>query len=129
MEAEKPRRRSPAEPSPSQVTAFLRRVLGEPITGVAPIRHGEWSRAFSFRHGDADYVIRFSAVEADFLKDQRIAGLRSAGFRVPRIVAVGAAQAFGGFYAISERAPGGYLDELDAAGIRSGQPSSTAESR
>ena len=55
------------------VAAFLTTIHGrslDPAT-VQRIGHGEWSRAFYFRSPDANFVVRFSALDEDFLKDQR----------------------------------------------------------
>jgi hypothetical protein len=60
---------------------------------VEPIRHGEWSKTFRFRRGDRQYVVRFSATDDDFLKDQGVFRLASAGLPMSRIVEMG--EAFG----------------------------------
>jgi hygromycin-B 4-O-kinase len=104
-----------AELAPAEIARFLRERLGGPISDVVRIPHGEWSRAFGFRYGDGDYVVRFSAVEADFQKDQLASSYASPRLPLPRLLAVGAA--FDGFFAISQRAQGKFLDELDAAGM------------
>ncbi len=46
--------------------------------------------------GDAPYVVRFSATDDDFLKDQHVYRLTSAGLPMPRIVEIG--EAFGGLW-------------------------------
>ena len=115
MEPENPQTRS-AELSIPEIARFLGERLGEPITDVVRIPHGEWSRAFGFRYGGADYVVRFSAVEADFRKDHLASSYASVRLPIPRQLAVGAA--FDGFYAISTRAPGSFLDDLDAASMQ-----------
>lgn len=98
------------------VADWLRDHLGGPIEDVARLGHGEWSRAFAFRRGPAAYVVRFSALEEDFLKDQRAMAYAGPDLPIPRVLDVG--QAFDGFYALSERATGRYLDELDADDLR-----------
>jgi len=110
-----------AEVSPAAVGAFLGDVLGGPVGDVTRIPHGEWSRAFNFRWRDGGYVARFSAVDADFRKDQVASAYASAKLPTPRVLAVGTA--FGGFYAVSERAPGSFLDEIDGEGMRRLLPS------
>lgn len=94
---------------------FLLTRFGGDVTGVAPIGHGEWSRAFSYRRAGAEYVIRFSAHETDFAKDRLAARHGSRELPVPEVLEIG--EAFDGFFAISKRVAGGYLDELDAAGM------------
>ncbi len=96
------------------------RFLGD-ADDVEPIRHGEWSKKFRFRRGDRDYVVRFSATDDDFLKDQGVFRLASAGLPMPRIVEMG--QAFGGYYANSERAYGDFLEDRDEQAMRRVLPS------
>jgi hypothetical protein len=80
---------------------------------VEPIRHGEWSKTFRLRRGDRDYVVRFRATVDDFLKDQRVFRLASARLPMPLIVDIGIGEAFGGYYAISERAYDDFLEDRD----------------
>ena len=101
---------------PASVAAFLRDHLAERVEAVERIGHGEWSKAFSFRRGDGAYVVRFSPIAEDFLKDRRAMSHASAALPVPAILDVG--EAFGGFYAIAERATGDFLERLDGAGLR-----------
>ena len=103
-------------PSPSQAMAFLARRFGDGVRDVSPIGHGEWSRAFTFRHDEADCVVRFSALAEDFAKDRLAARYASLTLPIPAVIEMG--EAFGGFYAISKRATGDYLDDLDAARLR-----------
>jgi hygromycin-B 4-O-kinase len=57
------------------------------------------------------YVVRFSEFREDFDKDLYVSRIATSGLPTPRLVEIG--QAFDGFYAVSERSSGGYLDELD----------------
>ena len=92
---------------------------------IERIAHGEWSKAFSFSSGAGDrmgYVVRFSALEEDFQKDQIAA--RFFGERrlpIPKLVDFG--EAFDGYYTVSERATGEYLDSLDTRDMHSVLPS------
>ena len=79
---------------PARVADFLRTHLGARVDDVERVGHGEWSKAFTFRRGAAEYVIRFSATNEDFLKDQRASGYASADLPIPHILDLGAA--FGG---------------------------------
>ncbi len=106
--------------SHAQVEAFLFDRFGREVSGVTAIEHGEWSKAYTFRHADGDYVARFSALDEDFLKDRVAARFASRDLPIPRIGEIG--EAFGGFYAISERASGDYLDTLDHAQMRAMLP-------
>ena len=90
--------------------AFLIARLGPGISEVLPIGHGEWSRAYAFRRGGTDYIVRFSALDEDFRKDRIAARFSSQALPIPAIVEIG--QTGDGYFAISERAPGGFLDDL-----------------
>jgi hygromycin-B 4-O-kinase len=96
--------------------AFLVARLGRDVSEVLPIGHGEWSRAYAFRHTGAEYIVRFSALDEDFRKDHIAARYSSRALPIPAIVEIG--ETGGGFFAISERAPGGFLDELDEDQMR-----------
>src|ERR1700716_3632647 len=93
---------------PARVADLLRHRLGTRIDEVESVGHGEWSKAFTFRVGAAEYVVRFSATDEDFSKDQRAQGYASGNLPIPRIITLG--EAFGGYFAISERAKGNFLD-------------------
>src|SRR5919199_282883 len=103
------------------VAAFLAERFGARVEGLTRIGHGEWSRAFSFRAGGGEYVARFSATDEDFLKDRRAMRYAEARLPVPTILDAGAA--LGGFYAISERARGEFLDTRDAGALERILPS------
>ncbi len=100
------------------VAALLRDRGWRGASAIAPIVHGEWSRAFSFAvDGQAtEYVVRFSTLDVDFRKDllaARFAGLR---LPIPRMLELG--KAFDGFYSISECARGVFIDALDGKQMR-----------
>jgi hygromycin-B 4-O-kinase len=105
------------ELSPATVAAFLSQRFEEKVQGVERIGHGEWSKAFTFRRRDGhEYVARFSALDEDFLKDRRAMGYASAALPVPELVELG--EAFGGYYAISVKAYGEFVERLDDASMR-----------
>jgi hypothetical protein len=68
-----------------------------------------------------DCIIRFSPLDEDFAKDRLAARYRSQDLPIPPIIELG--EAFEGFYAISERVVGGYLDGLDGPRMRGLLPS------
>jgi hygromycin-B 4-O-kinase len=107
--------------NPELVTEFLRQRLGSEIVAVERIHHGQWSRAFYVQTADRSYVARFSVLDEDFRKDQRVMAYASPDLPVARILQVG--KAFDGFYAISERIDGDFVENLDAAGMRRLLPS------
>ena len=105
------------------VQAFLRDRGFSGVHAIERIGHGEWSTAFSFAVVDrtGEYVVRFSAVDEDFRKDQHAVRYATPALPVPPLLDVG--PAFDGFYAIAERVPGQFLDDLDAEHMRQVLPS------
>lgn len=103
------------ELSTDRVVLFLNQLAAEPVSDVQRIGHSEWSRAFQFRRGEHEYVVRFSATDEDFLKDQRLQRHASARLPMPKLIEIG--QAFDGIYAISERAFGEFLENRDEAAM------------
>src|SRR5918995_2819024 len=96
--------------------AFLTARFGHDVSVVSPLGQGEWSRAYAFQHAGAEYIVRFSALDEDFRKDRIAAGYSSRDLPIPVVVEIG--ETGGGFFAISERASGGFLDDLDEEQMR-----------
>jgi len=101
--------------------AFLAKRYSSNVERVSPLGQGEWSTAYAFRRDGADLVIRFGTLEEDFQKDRLAARFASPALPIPKIVEIGEAAA--GFYAISERATGMYLDDLNEGQMRALLPS------
>ncbi|HXY93444.1 MAG TPA: phosphotransferase [Acidimicrobiia bacterium] len=74
-------------------------------------RQGAWSRAFFFRRGDAHLVIRFAPWRVNFDKDRALARHATTDLPIPPVLEIG--EGLGQHYAISERAFGTILEELD----------------
>lgn len=104
----------------AHVSEFLASLLGRQVSGVEPVGQGEWSAAFAFRWRENDLVVRFSERREDFEKDRWASRFNGAHLPIPRIIEIG--DAFGGFFAISDRARGRYLDHLDGAELRTHLP-------
>jgi hygromycin-B 4-O-kinase len=107
--------------SDAKAEAFLAARFHAEPGAITRISHGEWSKAYAFRGAGRDYVARFSALREDFAKDHLAMRHASPALPIPRILEIG--EAFAGFYAISERAVGRYLDDLDDVGMRPVLPS------
>jgi len=105
---------------PASQIDFLRERFG-PGARVTPMRRGEWSAVYAVKTVDADLVARFSAYDEDFEKDAHAARYSSPALPIPRVIEWG--PALGGFYAVSERVRGEYIDRLDEAGMRRVLPS------
>jgi hygromycin-B 4-O-kinase len=99
-----------------RVEAFLTARFGSDTSDVAQLAAGVWSKAFAFRRAGRDYVIRFGAHREDFRKDRLAARYAGPALPIPRVVELG--EAFDGYYAISERVFGAYIDDVDEAQMR-----------
>ena len=100
----------------ARVEAFLATRFGGDVSDVADLGAGVWSKAFAFRRVGRDYVIRFGAHREDFAKDHLAARYACPALPIPRVVELG--EAAGGYYAISERVFGGYIDDVDETQMR-----------
>jgi hygromycin-B 4-O-kinase len=100
----------------TRAEAFLSNRFGADIHDVTPLGMGVWSKAFAFRRLDQDYVIRFGAHGDDFGKDRLAAAFASPALPIPRVLEMG--ETAGGYYAISERVHGGYIDDVGEAQMR-----------
>jgi hygromycin-B 4-O-kinase len=103
---------------------FLAEQFDPQARDVAPAGVGAWSRAFSFRRGADELIVRFGSHGDDFAKDQRAYRYRAPGLPLPEVLAVGLA--FGGFYAISRRVWGVSLEHVEAVAWRATIPSVVA---
>jgi hygromycin-B 4-O-kinase len=107
--------------SESQAQLFVSQHYGDRASRIAPVGAGEWSRAFGFSLDGNDVVIRFGAYGEDFLKDRLMGRHSSPDLPVPAVLEIGDLDS--GFYAVSERRYGTFLEELTEAGFRSALPS------
>lgn len=103
---------------------FLAEQFDPQVRDIEPAGAGAWSRAFSFRRGADDLIVRFGSHGDDFARDQRAYRYHAPGLSVPEVLAVG--PAFGGFYAISRRVWGVPLEHVEAAAWRAAIPSVVA---
>ena len=104
----------------AEVFRFVAGYYGRRAADVKVLGAGEWSRAYALVLDGREAVIRFGDHGGDFLKDQAMAAHSSAALPVPSVLEVGAAG--DGFFAVSERAHGGMLDDLDGPGMRAALP-------
>lgn len=90
---------------------FLAERYGPSAGSVVELGGGDWSRAFAFRLNNRDLVVRFGRYLEDFTRDQQAMAFARPELPVPTVLEVG--EALGGFYAISERHFGVFLETLD----------------
>lgn len=81
---------------------------------------GEWSRAYAFALDGRPAVIRFGAHGEDFAKDATMAAASSAALPIPEFIDMGPAP--GGYFAVSVRANGVALEDLDEPAMRAALP-------
>ena len=94
--------------------AFLTNRYGSHVADISHLGGGDWSRAFSFQLDGRDLVARFGLHVEDFLKDQKAMSFAGPDLPVPTVLEIG--DALGGYYAISERHYGEFLEQLDEEG-------------
>ncbi|MBX3013266.1 MAG: aminoglycoside phosphotransferase family protein [Caldilineaceae bacterium] len=104
----------------AQAQAFLDAYHADQVTGVTLIGAGAWSRCFSFHHRGRALVIRFGRHLDDFIKDQHAYGYSTPALPIPQVLAIG--EALDGYYAISTRAYGVPLEQLDPVAWRAVVP-------
>jgi hygromycin-B 4-O-kinase len=105
----------PGKVDPEDARAFLREWYGSAVTNVVLLAGGEWSRAYAFRAAGRQLVVRFSALELAFRKDERAARFATPSLPIPEILEIGPHD--GGFYAISERRHGAFLEDASRADV------------
>jgi hypothetical protein len=103
------------------VEAFLVSRFDTGITGLEFLARGDWSVAYAFQSAGRDYVARFGEFHEDFAKDRLAGAFTSEALPIPQVVAMG--EAFGGYFAVSERVQGTLLDTLSSREMRQVLPS------
>jgi hygromycin-B 4-O-kinase len=98
---------------------FVAGRYGARATDVHPLGAGEWSQAYAMVLDGREMVIRFGGHVEDFRKDQVMAA-HSEALPVPALTEIG--RAGDGYFAVSERASGTLLDQLDVDGMRAVLP-------
>lgn len=101
--------------------AFLHERFGANTQNIHELGRGEWSVAFAYRFDGREYVARFGLFGDDFMRDRIVAKYASGKLPVPQILEIG--QYRNGFFALSERAYGNFLDQLDEDAMRAALPS------
>ena len=101
-------------PDISVATNIIHEQYGEqPAATVEVLGSGHWSKAFTFIDNGTAYVLRISEYLDDFLKDHAAAVFGYEQLPIPKVAAIGPCAA--GWYAVSERCYGTFLDDLTAA--------------
>jgi hygromycin-B 4-O-kinase len=134
---------------------FLQDRYGSRAGAVTPLGAGEWSRVFAVTLDGQEMAVKFGAHKEDFAKDALMAVRSSSSLPIPAVHDGGALAAVhgggalaaahgggalasqapagetlaGGCFAVSERARGNFLDQLDEAGMRAALPALLAALR
>jgi hygromycin-B 4-O-kinase len=98
------------------VQTFLDTQAHSSVSSVAPLQGGEWSQAFGFKQAERHLVIRFGQHEEDYFIDKFVSRYKTTDLPIPEVLEVG--PAFGGYFAISERAFGTMVDDLNKADMK-----------
>jgi len=106
--------------NPPDAEEFVAQHYGSRASQLELLGAGEWSRAYSFKLDDQESVIRFGNHGEDFAKDQVMSRFSSAELPIPKVLELGDTSS--GFFVVSERAYGAFLDELDGDGMRAVLP-------
>ena len=104
-----------------EAASFLRTRFGAGIGEVTRLGQGAWSTAYAFRHDGHDYIARFGKHVDDFERDQIAVSYATPDLPIPKVIEIG--EAAGAYYAVSERAFGGFIDRVDGAQMRALLPS------
>jgi len=99
---------------------FLQQTLDSPITELTLLSGGDWSQAYSFMHQHKKYVLRWCYSSETFEKDAAASLLSSEAMPVPSIITTGLA--FETYFAMTEFAPGKFIDILTAAELENALP-------
>lgn len=102
------------------IEEFLRRRYGDRATAPTPLGAGEWSSAYALTLDGQDVVARFGRHGEDYAKDRRMARHRSKALPIPEFLDSGPAG--DGYFAVTRRAYGDFLDELDGDAMRAALP-------
>ena len=105
----------------SDVQTFLTQHFGGRAAEITPLSGGDWSQAYAVSVDGRQVVVRFGAHGEDYAKDRTMAEWSSDDLPIPRVLELGHTEH--GYFAISERMQGDFLDELDAPRMTSVMPS------
>lgn len=103
-----------------ELQEFVRDRFGDQTAALERLRGGDWSQAFTFRLDGRDAVVRFGVHGEDFAKDALMSRFGSPLLPIPNVIETGATP--WGFFCVSERAHGAFLDELSHDGMRRSLP-------
>jgi hygromycin-B 4-O-kinase len=92
-----------------QAHSFLTNHFDSDVSNVEIVGAGAWSKCYGFCKDNQELVIRFGKYVDDFQIDQRAFAYDSSALPIPEVLEIG--EAFGGYYAISTRVYGSFLEQ------------------
>lgn len=98
-----------------EAQSFLDRYHGVTVEGLERMSGGAWSAGFGYRAGGDELVARFGRDRGWFETDQHMHRFASVDLPIPRVRDIGDAMD-GTFFAISERAYGRFLEDIEPSG-------------
>lgn len=112
----------PQKPNiPTQATLqFLQEKLNDEVSELTLLSGGDWSQAYSFLHQHKKCVLRWCYSSETFEKDAAASLLSSEAMPVPKVIDSG--RALETYFAITEFAPGQFIDTLTAAELENALP-------
>ncbi len=96
---------------PTQAEQFLIHHYSKSVTEVEALSGGNWSQAFAFKINGLSRVIRFSKPGEDYVTDKFATRFNAGSLPIPTVLEIG--EITEGYFAISERAFGTMVDNLD----------------
>ena len=94
----------------SQIADWLADRYDGEVKDIAPISGGFWSAAYTYRVGEAEFVLRFSDMADGFAIDAAAMQFTAPDLPIPEVIEVG--EALDRHYAISRRHFGRFVEEV-----------------
>ena len=104
-----------------EVQAFIDDRFGGRASEVTRLSGGDWSQAYALSLDGTQVVARFGIHGEDYEKDRIASGWASDELPIPKVLELDETKV--GFFALSSRARGDFLDELRSEQIRGVLPS------
>ena len=105
----------------SEVQAFIDDRFGERAGEITRLSGGDWSHAYALSLDGTEVVARFGTHGEDYKKDQIASGWASDELPIPKVLELDETRV--GFFALSDRVKGDFLDELGREQIKTLLPS------
>jgi hygromycin-B 4-O-kinase len=105
----------------SEVQAFIHDHFGDRAGEITRLSGGDWSQAYVLSVDGRQVVARFGSHGEDYRKDQIASGWASDELPIPKVLELDETRV--GFFALSDRAEGDFLDELGDEQIKTVLPS------